>query len=187
MILTDELWWRILIATTTHHYRSNQYYHCSAETNCHTESQAIPTLPTSQQPATSNLTINSPVRFSIVAVSGYKSVGPRGHEEKNQDSRDYSVNYTEWMQQYMAVLVLSPSTWMTIIDNCGMGCNYTANSIFFDHHWWYVYRLYIVHLGTQNSSYMKSVTATVTSIPPNSNTLHPLLVMEFPLVMKNDL
>ena len=146
MILTDELWWRILIATTTHHYRSNQYYHCSAETNCHTESQTIPTLPTSQQPATSNLTINSPVRFSSVAVSGYKSVGPRGHEEKNQDSRDYSVNYTEWMQQYMAVLVLSPSTWMTIIDNCGMGCNYTANSIFFDHHWWYVYRLYIVIL-----------------------------------------
>ena len=43
------------------------------------------------------------------------------------------------------------------------------------------------NLGTQNSSYMKSVTATVTSIPPNSNTLHPLLVMEFPLVMKNDL
>ena len=129
----------MLIATTTHHYRSfnteldcTQYYHCSAETNCRTESQTIPTLPTSQQPTTSNLTINSPVRFSSVAVSACKSVGPRGHEEKNQDSRDYSVNRTKLFQQCMAVLVLPPNnTIFTFNDNnCGMEySNYTVFSI----------------------------------------------------------
>jgi len=87
----------MLIATTAHLYRPfnteldcTQYYHCSAETNCHTESQTIPTLPTSQQPASSNLIINSPMSFSIVAVC--KSVGAKRHEEKNQKSKDYPEN-----------------------------------------------------------------------------------------------
>ena len=147
MILTDELWWRILIATTTHHYRSNQYYHCSAETNCHTESQTIPTLPTSQQPATSNLTINSPVKFSI--VWGSQLLPCANQLDLKTWGKESKVKRLSWklIQQCMAAIECWPPTHMFTF-HCSTWYNSYPN--YNDNHC----------TSWNTELYMKSVTAT---------------------------
>ena len=122
---------KMQITTIAHHNRSfntkldcTQYYHCSAETNCHTETLTIPTPPTSQQPTTSNLTINSLLRFSVVAVSVCKSVVPKKHEERDQDLRDCSVNWMDaTVHGSLGIIIVN---FYIQDDNCGMECNYTA-------------------------------------------------------------
>ena len=93
-------------------HKTTQYYHCSAETN-HPNTSHLTTAhnfqPNYQQPG----------EVLDCCRSVCKSVVPKKHEEKDQDLRDYS----EWMQQYMAVLVLSPSIFTFNDNNCGMECN----------------------------------------------------------------
>ena len=137
VLLRDELWWRMLTATTTHHYRSfntdcTQYYHCSAETNCHTESQTIPTLPTSQQSGSSNLIINSPMMVSIVAVC--KSVGAKRHEEKIKSQKTIlkinpTVHGSHWV---LTTNTCTCSHSMTMI--VAQDATVTPNNIFHDYH-----------------------------------------------------